>query len=186
MTKFVDTNDMDFADTVKSLNPYAIDWSNVPDYLEKNGFIKFAQACSVDKTVHTLHFLNWIQYVYGACHVDWENCQYECLEFYRELKSENSLKNQLLHQAFRDQKSIFSFFESVPYINRLNEINMFLAIGYRKQFEDFFLSDQQGNVLTRSKNMLCNSIVSSFFDQSSTMIRSAFTFSNDLKLEEYF
>ena len=35
MTKLIDSNDLDFADTIKSLNPYAIDWSNVPDYLEK-------------------------------------------------------------------------------------------------------------------------------------------------------
>ena len=187
MTKFIDADDMDFADSIKSLNPYAIDWSNVPDYLEKNSFIKFARACSVAETVHTLHFLNWPQYVFGACHVDWENCQYQCLEFYRELKSTNSLQNQSFHQAYRDQKSIFSFFESVPYNNRLNEINMFLAIGFRKQFEDFFLSDQQGNILTRFKSMPCDSTVSSFFDQSFTMIRSAFTFTNDLKLDqEYF
>ena len=40
MTKLIDPNEIDFAATIKSLNPFAIDLSNVPDYLEKDSFIK--------------------------------------------------------------------------------------------------------------------------------------------------
>ena len=182
-TKYVDPTEIDFAHAIKALSPYAIDWSNVPDYLEQKSFIKFARACSVEDTVHTLHFLNWPQYVFGACHIDWVNCKEDCLEFYRTMKSGAVEKDRLLRHAFKDEKSMLSFFESDPYINNLNEINMFLAIRFRKQFEDFFLKDEQGKVLNRVKNILCDSIVSSFFDQSFTMIRSAFTFSNDFELK---
>ena len=187
MTKLIDPHDLQFAATIKSLHPYSIDWSNVPDYFEKNSFIKFARACSVDDTVHTLHFLNWPQYVLGACHIDWVNCQHKCREFYREMKIADEQKHRLLHKALQDKKSMFSFFKSVPYINNLNEINMFLAIQFRSHFEDFFLSDEEGNILTRFKSTSCDSAVCSFFDQSHTMIRSAFTFNDDMKLSnEYF
>ena len=109
MTKLIDSNDLDFADTIKSLNPHAIDWSNVPDYLEKKSFIKFAQACSVDDTVHTLHFINWIDYVFGAFHVDWVNSREECMEFYRKMKNAKIASDNDIHEALKDEKSIFSF-----------------------------------------------------------------------------
>ena len=178
MTKLIDPDDMDFADTIKSLNPYAIDWSNVPDYFEKISFIKFARACSVDETVHTLHFLNWPLYVFGASFIDWVNRREECLEFYRKMKK----KKIVFQKSFKDEKSINHFFKSVPYTNNLNEINMFLTMEFRNAFEDFFLSDEEGKLLNRLQTNLCDSMVSSFFNQSYTMIRSTFTFNKDLDL----
>ena len=187
MTKVIDPNDMEFAETIKSLNPHAIDWSNVPDYLEKNRFIKFARACSVGDTFHTLHFINWVQYVFGAFYIDWENCQEYLWILYREMKTvKMAMKELQIADYSKDEKSIFSFLKSDSYTNILNEINQFLAMKFMKNFEDFFLSDEEGNTLTRSENVFCDSFVSSFFDQSYTMIRSAFTFSNDLKLQNLY
>ena len=57
-TNSVDPEDMEFAATIMNLNPYSIDWSNVPDFFEKKSFIRFARACSVDDTTHTMHFIN--------------------------------------------------------------------------------------------------------------------------------
>ena len=87
-------------------------------------------------------------------------------------------------QALRsDKKSIFSFLEYNTYgNNNLDEMDMFLTIQFRNIFEDFFLSDEHGNVLQRFKSSMCDSAVSSFFAQSHTMIRSAFTFNNDFSL----
>ena len=183
MTKLIDPNEIDFAATIKSLNPFAIDLSNVPDYLEKESFIKFARACSVEDTVHTLHFMNWPQYVFGACHIDWVNCQDDCQKLYREMKRGDMEKERSWQALRSDKKSIFSFLEYNPYgNNNLDEKDMFLTIQFRNIFEDFFLSDEQGNVLQRFKNSMCDSAVSSFFDRSNTMIRSAFTFNNDIEL----
>ena len=45
-TKFIDPTDLHFASRIKDLNPFGIDWSNIPDYMEPKEFIKFAKACS--------------------------------------------------------------------------------------------------------------------------------------------
>ena len=59
---------------------------------------------------------------------------------------------------------------------------MFLTMLFRNAFEDFFLSDEEGKLLNRLQTNLCDSMVSSFFNQSYTMIRSTFTFNKDLDL----
>ena len=138
-------NGSEFADTIKALKPYSIDWSNVPDYFEKNSFIRFAEACSVEDTLHTVHFINWVECVFGAGHVDWKHCQDLCLTLCQMAKTESNSGFQTL--ASRCTDSILSFFESAPYIDTLNDINMFPAIRYQRRFEDFFLSDEQGNCL---------------------------------------
>ena len=38
--------DNKFAQKVKALNPYTIDWSNLPDYMERLDFFNFAKKCS--------------------------------------------------------------------------------------------------------------------------------------------
>ena len=183
-TKLIDpTDDMEFAGTINALNPYSIDWSNVPDYFEKNSFIRFARECSMEDTLHTLHFLNWPQYVFGAVHIDWKHSQGACLALYRRAKKASDAKDQAIQFMYHDRKSILSFFESAPHINSLNEINMFLAIQFRKQFQDFFLSDEQGNILTRFESAVCDLFVMSFFDQSDTMIWSTLTFSEGLQIK---
>ena len=97
-----------------------------------------------------------------------------------------AMKELQIADYSKDEKSIFSFLKSDSYTNILNEINQFLAMKFMKNFEDFFLSDEEGNTLTRSENVFCDSFVSSFFDQNYTTIRSAFTFSNDLKLQNLY
>lgn len=52
-----------FAAWIREINPYMVNWSNVPDYLEKNAFIKFARTCSTEDTIHFVTFLNWVYYV---------------------------------------------------------------------------------------------------------------------------
>ena len=55
--------DLRFAALIRQKDPYMINWSNVPDYLEKDAFISFAKACSTDDTIHFVTFINWIYYV---------------------------------------------------------------------------------------------------------------------------
>ena len=42
----VSPTDNKFAKKVKALNPYTIDWSNLPDYMERLDFLDFAKKCS--------------------------------------------------------------------------------------------------------------------------------------------
>ena len=94
-TKLIDPQDLEFAKRIKDLDPFGIDWSNIQEYMERKSFIKFARACSTENTLHQAHFLNWIQHVYGSCHVDWSDNQEQCLKLYREWKQamQNVKKN---------------------------------------------------------------------------------------------
>ena len=163
-TKYVDPEDMEFAATIQRLNPHSIDWSNVLDFFEKNNFIRFARACSVDDTVHTMHSLNWIWYIYGSSKTDWIESKDEFQKFY-DANTEKPLVNihtkKRLKQA--DRESMMSFFEKSPYYtnNLRNDISLFLAMYFRKYFEDFFLSEKNGKVLSR----IDLTIPSSFFEQ---------------------
>ena len=49
----------------------AIDWSNVPDYLDASAFVEFATRCGGPDTVHTVHSAGWTNLVYGASIVDY-------------------------------------------------------------------------------------------------------------------
>ena len=60
--------DLRFAALIRQKDPYMINWSNVPDYLEKNAFISFAKACSSDDTIHFVTFINWVYYVSNNLH----------------------------------------------------------------------------------------------------------------------
>ena len=77
-TIFLDPTDMFFAERIRNVNPYVIDWLNIPDYMNKTSLIKFARACPVEDTIDTLHFMNWTHYVHGSCHVRWADHHEEC------------------------------------------------------------------------------------------------------------
>ena len=79
-TKIVETSDVEFARYIRSLNPYGINWSNMPDYLERKEFVKFARVFSVQETVHALQFMNWPQFILGASHVDGVAVRVECID----------------------------------------------------------------------------------------------------------
>ena len=181
-TKFIDPKEMAFAKKVKELCPYGIDWSNVPDYMPKKDFIKFAEACSVEKTVHQLHFLNWTNCVFGACHVDWADNQEECIQKYRLFKSQFDMVKKMIREMLGGD-SLMRFFEGEVYVNHLNDINTCLSAIFRPRFEDYFMSDENGKPLNRFKESYCEGLVNNFFIQSPTMFRTAFSFNDDLNLQ---
>lgn len=47
-------------------NPYAITWSNVPDFIHPNEFHAIAKQMSSEDTVHYMHSCNWTTRVYGT------------------------------------------------------------------------------------------------------------------------
>ena len=182
-TRFVDPKDLKFAAFIKSLEPYGIDWSNLPDYMDKNCFIKFARACSAEETVHNLHFINWIQYVFGASHVD--RGKEACIKMYHIKKQAEPVTKMLkaFESTVNPENPLFKFFDGDIYMNSLNEMNLYLSTMYRESFEDYFLSDEKGSKLNRLDYSMCDGMRFHFFDQSPTMFRSAFTFNEELQLQ---
>ena len=57
--KNISVDDLEFAAEIKELNPYGIEWSNIPDFMDTKKFILFARACSGEDTVHTIDVMNW-------------------------------------------------------------------------------------------------------------------------------
>ena len=177
-TLFLDPMDLKLAEKIKNLKPYGIDWSNIPDYMKKSSFIRFARACSDQETVHFLHFINWSQYVFGSCHVDWADDQKKCLQMYNEWKHNMEVPNQRL----RSQAWWSKFIEGEVYVNPLNDINIYLSVAYKSKFEDYFLSDESGKKLNRCKEYSCEGLVNTFFAHSPTLFRAAFTFNDEIQL----
>ena len=56
---------------IKGLNPAAIEWSNIPDYLTFEEFFSVARKCSVQGTKHSFHLMNWTYKIFGANLVDY-------------------------------------------------------------------------------------------------------------------
>ena len=148
----------------------------------KMGFIKFVRACSVEKTVHQDHFINWNEYVYGSSRMDWAANQEECIRMYREFKIRLNMTKKLFSEMLGDL-SLLQFFEGEEYVNRLNDINICLSSMFKARFEDYFLSDENGKPLNRLKGSGCDSVVNNFFNQSPTMFRTAFSFNDNLDVQ---
>ena len=66
--KKVKADEVHFARKVRDLEPLGIDWSNLPDYIERSKFLEFAKKCSnqKDATLHHLHSTEWTRHVFGA------------------------------------------------------------------------------------------------------------------------
>ena len=52
------------------MHPDQIDWSNIPDYFDREPFLNIARAVSDPGTVHTAHFMNWVNRTFGTCFFD--------------------------------------------------------------------------------------------------------------------
>ena len=180
-SKFIDPKDMEFARRIRELSPYGIDWSNIPDYWPKRDFIKFSRACSVEETIHQLHFLNWTSYVFGASHVDWASNRDQCIRIYDEFQSELVKQRKKFERLL--QGTLLQFFVDDVYVNDLNCINACLSNMCKSTFEDYFLSDENGKLLNRVEESYCDGLISPFFDQSPTMFRTGFSFNDTLRLQ---
>jgi len=179
---FIDPKDLEFASSVRSLRPYAIDWSNIADYMEKSSFIKFARACSVDNTIHQMHFLDWTYYVFGSVHVDWYECQTKLQDMFKMWRREKENVKCMLQEMGHGTSFYDRYFRGEFYTNTLNSVNLMLACIFRSRFEDFFLSDENGKPLNRYKSNVCYAAILPFFSQSPTMFCSTFSFDEDIDL----
>ena len=69
----LDQEDEKSIEFIKDLNPFQIDWSNIPDYFSNKDFVKMAKLCSSHDTTHTAHFMNWNQKVFGTHIYDYKD-----------------------------------------------------------------------------------------------------------------
>ena len=106
------------------------------------------------------------------------------MEFYHKSKMAGIAKYQTLQSL--GTKSLLSFFEPSPFINLQDELNMYLAKAFRKPFGDFFLSDNQGNVLPRFENDEWDFPSLLFFEHSYYVIRSTFSFNKGTTIKQPF
>ncbi len=122
---------------IKMLNAKAIDWSNVPDYLKHDDFFEMARACDGTSTLHSLHFMNWMYYVFGTCIIDYSD---RAAEVYKELVIERE-------KDFRDAKGSRPYFRQDNYIEYyLNYSQHALGKRYVKNFIDFFFGGRNVTV----------------------------------------
>ena len=63
---FVSRENSKLIKKIQKMNPYTIDWSNIPDYLTKEDFLAIARKMSGAKTVHYIHFMNWVRQLPGT------------------------------------------------------------------------------------------------------------------------
>ena len=66
---FLSKNNSELIAKIKDLNPYTIDWSNIPDYLTREDFLFLAKEMSGEETVHYMHFMNWPNQLPGTVYV---------------------------------------------------------------------------------------------------------------------
>ncbi len=121
---------------IRNMNPKRIDWSNVADYTNLDGFFQTAKLCSGPDTVHDLHFTNWIFYVFGAALLDYP----KKFEMYRKLAAQR-------HKEYERVKDRRPFLRQDEYIEwHLNAAEAALAMKYRQNFIDFVFNGREVDI----------------------------------------
>ena len=175
--KSIDINDTKCASEIKELNPYMIDWNNVPDYWHRHDFIDFAEKCSGPETVHHFHTMNWVQKVFGASFLDYID------------------QRPVLEDGFRKHREDFNIVVdriklNMPNIERLIRIPMFklpinlfseiAVVMFGEKYLIHALTDRKGRVLNHAndKKSKCMQV----FGDSATTMHCIFSFDNELEL----
>ena len=122
--------------TIQKLNAKGIDWSNIPDYHKHDDFFKMAKACDGSQTLHTLHSMNWMYYVFGMCIIDYPNMA----EVYKELVCQRE-------KDFRHAKYSRPYFRQDKYTEYfMNSTMHVLAKKYMKTCIDFIFSGRNVDI----------------------------------------
>lgn len=99
---------------IKDYNPYQVDWSNIPDYMDRKDFLELTKRCNGEDTVHTVHFMNWHGKVFGANIIDYQNP----LEIYSNIKGIAKMA-QLNSKAIRKDYLDHPLNEFIDYSSKL-------------------------------------------------------------------
>ena len=179
----VQTKDDRFAEEVRRLNPARIDWSNIPDYMDRHDFQMFAKKCSGPKTVHTFHTMNWIQKVFGAQYLDYNGSR-SLLE--KMLKDYQKLKHKWLDPASgnhpqdetRELKRLARL--DPPFKLPTNEFMERAAVKFGGNYAKYFLTTRDEKNLNMSLTL--GNAVNPLFVQVDSTIFVAFSFTEGITL----
>ena len=181
-TKFVVPDDFDFAREIKQLQPYVIDWSNLPDYFKRAPFIRFSRKCSNSETVHAMHFMNWVYSVFGSVHTDWSQNLDKLEKVFMTEKDQletvsRSLKTGLFDLYFKEDK----------HENLKNKVDLILSQIYHPRFEKHFFRTEDGlkSLNSEKVHQLQPFSLYRFFTKNTTTFSTVFTFNDDINLNPY-
>ena len=142
--KKVDPKDSEFAASIEELEPSVIDWSNLPDYWNRNGFTNFARQCSSAKTSHRFHTMNWMRRVYGASYYDFKDKR-------RMLEKKYSAYRKQVQTSVCEEKYPLGFLQGwvrVPLFDfPTNHFTEYAVVNHGNEYLKWFLTEENGNVL---------------------------------------
>ena len=178
--KSVKLDDAKFAQMIGQLNPYLIDWSNIPDYLPRLDFIDYAMKCSGPDTVHNFHTMNWVYYVFGSVYLDFMGRR-ELLESIYQ-----SYRSALQARAKAREWCIPHFCRLVRHPALSLPSNEFttMSIGkYGDKYLRHFLTDRNGKVANHVKSVELQP--HQVFANCSSTIFCAFSFDDEIVFCNY-
>ena len=157
---------------IKSLNPYTVDWSNIPDYFSKEEFLAMAREVSGENTVHYMHSMNWTLQVHGAFIGDFPADQ-----------TKEIVKNDLKawEKYHGSSMAAFPFYKSVWRDKTVFACLLNLTENMRShQFKINFLEYLFGDI----KHNFTNIEMADCISYNSHTIQGGFTFSKNVKLKK--
>jgi len=178
--KEIKQEDVQFAREIKELKPYLIDWSNIPDYLDRYWFHSFAQKCSGPDTAHYFHTVNWPHRVFGAVYLDYDGERRMLENIYKTCrkskKAAAQMTSMMMPEADRLMRGADGF--ELP----TNDFFTFSASRFGDKYVKHYLTTKEGKTLNfeRSHNTLHD--ISMFKDHSKTCIFAAFSFDDSMQL----
>ena len=167
--KKISHTDKSFILSIQQKDAYNIDWSNLPDYFNNESFLKMARACSTPKTVHSCHFLNWPQKIFGSSIIDYDDKETVLKNIKIGKKTIKQQYEPILNKLFN------GFFNAEIVSYPLNEVDMVLQYQFMKNFIKFFF-DSSVN-LSSPFSELFNT-----FNKTNSFFTISFTFNKDIKL----
>ena len=141
----IDFDDRETLEEIQKLNAKVIDWSNISDYMPISDFFDMTKICSGSNTRHSMHFMNWTDYVFGTSLLDYPDKS----GVYKTLKKEMMLKYDKVKKTrpFLRQDQYLLY-----YMNAADEM---LCAKYRQNFIDY---------ITKGRDMMVSEPTSEEFN----------------------
>ena len=183
--KDISVDDMKFAAEIKEQDPYGIEWSNIPDYMDTKKFIQLARACSGEKTVHFIDVMNWPRNVFGVCWIDYIDNMPGLRKTYSEIKKRLETSTKAMWQDMSSDG--IAGLPSTKFLkpnllgNEMTVFDMYMGFQFVDQYVNHFFINEDGSPINKfySKLSLMGFNPFSYAAQSFHL---AFTFNDEIEL----
>ena len=172
--KSITTEDLDIASMIKELNPYLIDWSNLPDYWNRFDFLEFAEKCSGVETVHHFHTVNWVQKTFGALYYDFINNRKTLEEKFRTYMAALKRAAKMIEAA---SPAAVKFIRMPGFKLPTNRFTELSITTQGKHYLAHSLTTRNGNVVNHINGCLQNQF--QIFENSPSTLKCMFSFDED-------